>query len=239
MLAIKFIFIFSLLAMPPVALGIVCPPGTYLVSGHPRSEYFRNDGTHVDAATVSSYCKNYRTDGPFKTVFADKMPRGWPHKKEEFRKCTAKEQKNISEILKSIPSVLTQVGEVTILCAKKSEYENNPATSIPETKTIVLYGSVAKSETKRVLIHELAHFLYESLSQEERRSYWRASEWFQVNINQPPISIRPYFSEEDGARGADEDFSNNVEHYFEEHEKFKKDFKDIYLWLKKFFGGNK
>ncbi len=142
--------------MPPIALAIVCPPGKYLVSGHPRSEY-----------------------------------------------------------------------------------ENNPATSIPETKTIVLYGSAIKSETKRVLIHELAHFLYESLSQEERRSYWRASEWFQVNINQPPISILTHFSEEDGARGTDEDFANNVEHFFEEHDKLKKDFKDIYSWLEKFFGGKK
>ncbi len=239
MLAIKFIFLFFLLAMPLIALAIVCPPGTYLVSGHQRSEYFRNDGTHVDAATVSSYCKNYRTDGPFKTVFADKMPKGWPHKKEEFRGCTAKEKNNITEILKSIPVVLTQVGEVTILCAKKSQYKNNPATSAPSNKIIVLYNSAMGQNLKRILIHELAHIIYANLSTKERDSYWQSSGWNTQNPSKEPTISRKLFSAPDEAFSPEEDFANNVEYSLIEPTSFKKQFGDIDAWITNFLGDQK
>ena len=80
---------------------------------------------------------------------------------------------NIKNISYSLPKILTYVGKIKILCAKKSDAEDNPATSSPEGKIIVFYDSAFKMDIKRVLAHELAHFLYNSLSDNEKKLYWK------------------------------------------------------------------
>ena len=94
-----------------------CPEGTYLVHKHQRQAYYRSDGTHVSATTVSSYCRNYRDDGPLKQEFLKKMPRGWPHKKEKFKKCSKAKQERISKILSSVPKIFIKCWKTkNILC---------------------------------------------------------------------------------------------------------------------------
>jgi hypothetical protein len=137
-----------------------CSQSKYLVQSHPRQSYYRSDGTYVTSTTVSSYCRHYRDDGLLKEQFFRRKPKLWPHQKEKFKKFSKEKQKIISKILKSIPRILTNVGKLKIYCAKKSEVPNNPATIAPETKTIVLYHSSFKLNTKRVVVHELAHILW-------------------------------------------------------------------------------
>ena len=206
-----------------------CPEGTYLVQGHPRQAYYRNNGTHVSAATVSSYCRNYRDDGPLQPQFKTRFPKGWPHKEEQFKKCSKAKQQKISKILNSIPKILTNVGKLKTYCANKSYITNNPAASSPEAKIIVLYNSSFKMDTKRVVVHELAHILWSRLSDKEKDTYQDASNWSLVAGVY--IYNRTKFSESDGKNGPEEDFANNIEHYFANTNKFKKEFPNIYAWI--------
>lgn len=202
----KISFIIFFLLTTFYAQANSCPEGMHLVQGHPRSEYYRNDGVHVDATTVSSYCRHYRNDGPVKTEFSQKMPKDWPYKKEDFKKCSKEKQNKISKILSSLPKILTNVGKLQIYCPSKSSTPNNPATSAPDVKIIALYDSSFAMDTKRVIIHELAHLLWTRLSENEKGTYQKSSGWSSyLGIK---IITRTKFSEEDGKHSPEEDFAN-------------------------------
>ena len=221
------------------AFALECPEGKYYVNEHFRTDYYRTDGTYVSKADVSEYCKNYRNDGPLKIKFWEKIPKGWPFKNEIFKKCTPLEQKNIKNISYSLPKILTYVGKIKILCAKKSDAEDNPATSSPEGKIIVFYDSAFKMDIKRVLAHELAHFLYNSLSDNEKKLYWKTAKWNSKNSKKIPQTDRVIFSAPDGRFNPEEDFANNVEQFLIEPQKMKNDFFEISKYLELLLGTKK
>ncbi len=233
----KFLLGFIFLLIIDSAFALECSEGKYLVNEHLRTAYYRDDGTYVSEADVSSYCKNYRSDGPLKIKFQRRIPKGWPFKKEIFKKCASREQKNIANVLDSLPKILTQVGKIKILCAKKSETEDNSATSSPEGKIIVLYDSAFKMDIRRILTHELAHFLYDALSDEERKQYWNIAQWDDKNLERIPKTTRKIFSAPDGKYNPDEDFANNIENFYVETEIMRKNFPSISAWIFKFLGG--
>ena len=218
------------------ALAIECTEGMYPVSGHPRAAYFRTDGTYVPKTNVSNYCKKYRSEGPLQITFQRKIPRGWPFKKEVFIKCSNEKQKNINQVINTLPKILTQVGEIKILCAKKSATASNPATCALEEKIIVLYDFSFEMDLKRILTHELAHFLYHSLSTKELKQYWKVAQWSDFNQAQNFTTKRTSFSAPDGATDPEEDFANNVEYFYAEPEVMSKNFSLITKWLSKFLG---
>ena len=223
--SMRFVIIFIFLSIIVSAQAKPCPEGTYLVQEHPRQSHYRSDGTYVSSTFVSSYCRNYINDGPLKEQYLTKMPSGWPHRKEKFKKCSQQKQKLISNILSTIPKVLTSVGKLQIYCGNQSETPNNPATSSPMARIIVLYNSSFKQNTRRIMIHELAHLLWARLSDKEKNSYQNAGNWSLVQGIY--IYNRTAFSEPDGKIGPEEDFANNVEHYFSNTKKFKKNFSKI------------
>ncbi len=216
----------------------VCPKGTYLVKGHPRQAYYRSDGIYVSNTAVSSYCKNYRNDGPLKSEFKIRMPRGWPHRKESFKKCPKKSLKKIQKSLAEFPKILTNVGSLRIYCADRSIYPSNPASSAPANKIIVLYESSFSGDLKRYIAHELAHILYERLSDKEKEDYRKVGLW-KLDENGNIYTSRKIFSEPDGANGPDEDFSNNVEHYLFNKNDFNKKFPSVFKWIEDLFGDKK
>lgn len=87
--------------------------------------------------------------------------------------------------------------------------------------------------------HELAHFLYSNLSKEEMSEYLKNADWIQIDLSKEPVTNRIVFSLPDGNLSAEEDFANNIEMYFLDQIKFKKDFPAIFAWLNNFFEGNK
>ncbi len=86
--------------------------------------------------------------------------------------------------------------------------------------------------TKRVIVHELAHLLWSRLSDKEKSKYQDASNWsFVAGVY---IYNRTKFSEPDGKNGPEEDFANNVEHYLVNPNEFQKEFPKIYIWINTF-----
>lgn len=225
------ILIFSL-----VSPAWSCPPGTFPIKKHPRTSYYRSDGTHVSASTVNTYCKPYRNLQKLKLIFEDKMPKEWPQKKEKFKKWLPKEKRKIIVLMNQLPSVLTEIGDLKILRAVESETPGNPATSSPFQKTITFYDLAMKGETKIILSHELAHLLYVSLTKSEQNEYWKASRWSSDSKNNLHVS-KTDFSAPDGIFGPDEDFANDVELFISSPESFKNKFKANYDCISRLLGG--
>jgi hypothetical protein len=229
----KLIFLFFI-SYVTQSFALDCPSNKYPVKAHPRTDYYRSDGTYVSGANVSETCREYRTLKPLKVHFEEKTPKGWPHKKEKFRAWTKKEKEDVSKALDQLPAILTQTGKLEIYRAIKSDITGNPATTAPDSKIITLYDDISKHELKRVLAHELAHIYYVSISDNERDSYHQASQWRQ-DENRVFKTNRTNFTAEDGILGPEEDFANNIESYLFDNEQLKKD-KAIYNWIEKKLG---
>lgn len=232
--AAKLLFLISLTYLS-VSSAVECPPGQYQVREHPRSDYNRNNGTHVSRSHVRTYCKEYQNFKPLVLKFQEKKPRGWPYKKEKFKKWTELEKKKIFATINELPKVLSHVGELNIFRAYNSETMQNPATSSPDNNIIVIYDSLKSNNYKKVLAHELAHILYASLPIVDARAYIHAASW-KENIDGSFSSKRTDFSEEDGKLGPDEDFANNIEHFLFDKNAQKALNKEIYDCLEKILG---
>ncbi len=83
----------------------------------------------------------------------------------------------------------------------------------------------------------MAHLLWSRLSDKEKFSHQNAGHWSLVQGIY--IYNRTTFSEPDGKNGPEEDFANNIEHYFSNPKKFKKNFPKINTWIGTFFKGDK
>jgi len=219
-------------------IAFTCPPGTYPVSEHPRTDYYRSDGTHYSAAEVSNSCRSFNNKGKINLKFEDEMPVRWPHKEEKFKKWNKKQKKWIKKRILSISKKLIDIGDVRVLRAKKSETEGNPSSSASEEKIIVLYDSAFQGNVDRILIHEFAHFAYNSLSDVEKESYWQSSGW-EIDGSRKLSTSKKVFSAPDGIVDPDEDFANDVELFYSSPKKLKKIAPKSHQWIKIFLGAKK
>lgn len=236
MRSFKLIFFVALLCIWSLRIRAAqCPSGKYPVRAHTRTDYYRHDGTYVSGTNVSESCREYRTLKPLIIKFSQNMPKGWPHKKEKFRRWTEKEKSDITKALNELPAVLTQIGELKIYRAIKSEIPDNPGTSAPEEKIITLYDSISKHELKRVLVHELAHIYYASFSKDELESYYQAAQWKFDKSENIYVTDRKSFLVADSKIGPEEDFSNNIEYFYFKKADIEKE-QNIYNWIKKMVG---
>ena len=234
--SIKLLFSFFMISIwSSNILAVQCPTGKYPVKAHIRTDYYRNDGTYVSGTNVSETCREYRELKLLSTKFLVNVPKGLPHKKEKFRSWTKKEKADVTKAFNELPAILTQVGELKIYRAIKSEIQDNPSTSAPEDKIITIYDNVSKHELKRVLAHELAHILYVSLSKQERESYCKAARWELDKSQNIYTTERKSFSADDGKINPEEDFANNVESFYFQRKEIEKDL-DIYKWIQKIAG---
>ncbi len=160
------IFIFSL-----GAFSKECPEGEYFVKAHHRNEYVRKDGSHYSESFVKETCKEYRDGHLLIKKFLDTPPVFWNQKKEKFKKWNKKEKNVLLKAFEELPEQLVKNQNFKLHRAFKSDFENNPASCIPEKSTIVLYDSFFKENSSRILAHELAHFLYSSISKDKKEKY--------------------------------------------------------------------
>ena len=230
----KLIFLFFV-SYASHSLALDCPPNKYPVKAHPRTDYYRNDGTYVSGANVSESCREYRVLKPLIIKFSQNTPKGWPHKKEKFKTWNNKEKEEITKALDQLPAILTQVGELKLYRAIKSEIADNPATSAPDSNMITLYDTISKHELKRVLAHELAHIYYATMPDIERDSYHGNSQWRYDQSTKIFFTERTSFTSEDGKLNPEEDFANNLEAYYFDRKSLEK-LPQIIKWIQKAVG---
>lgn len=204
-----FITIVSLLSRSIFALE--CPEGQFLVSAHPRTSYYRTDGIFVNSSNVEAYCKEYTFSKPLILKYLSNMPEGWPNQLELFKTWSPDEKKLLEKEMAKLPKMLRDQGEITLLRAIRSAFPDNPSTAAPDESIIVFYDNAQKFGYKRVLAHEMAHLFFKKLSDDERKSYYKAADWLGQDSGNFKTT-RKNFSETDGTLGPEEDFANNVEH---------------------------
>ncbi len=229
------ITIISLLSRSIFALE--CPEGQFLVSAHPRTSYYRTDGTFVNSSNVESYCRPYRFNKPLKLLFKNKIHENWPYQLEIFKEWSKSEKKEIKDVINNLPKSLRKLGEISIYRSVKSSFPNNPSTSGPDESIIVLYDGAKKYGYKKVLTHELAHILWAKLSSDDRDEYFLNAFW-DKKMGKYKTS-RENFSEADGKFNPEEDFANNIEHILT-NKKYKESIpKSIEDCILKILQGNK
>ena len=155
--------------------AIVCPYGQFPVKAHLRNAYSKQDGTQVRATNVKVQCRPYRKLTTPLPKFLSTKPVNWPIVNEKFKAWTKEEETDLKRILDKLPKALTHIGEIKF--HRSSEKSPNPALSNGENKIIVLYDSISTHDKSRVIAHELAHFLWDSMNIDERDEYYSSSLW--------------------------------------------------------------
>lgn len=205
-------FFFCLIFLPLVASAqkaIKCQEGYFPVKAHLRSAYTKQDGTSVKATDVKEQCRAFRTLKNPKPQFLTNRPEKWPIANEVFKPWRQEEEADTRKILDKLPKILTHVGEIKFY--RSSKESPNPALSNSENQIIVIYDSISTQDRKRVIAHELAHFLWDSMNIDERDEYYKSSQW-KKSEDQKTISLtRKDVQIQDSYVGPHEDFANNVE----------------------------
>jgi hypothetical protein len=199
---------------------IDCPDGHFPVKAHPRNAYSKQDGTQVKATTVKEQCRPYRKIQAPVPKFLVGNPANWPMPAEKFKAWTKEEETQIRQILSKLPKTLTHVGEIKF--HRSSEKSFNPALSNSENKIITIYDNISAHDKGRVIAHELAHFLWDSLNIDERDEYYISSQWKKSEDKKTISLIRKDVPIQDSYVGPHEDFSNNVELFLFQKESLSK-----------------
>lgn len=189
--------------------AIVCPNGQFLVKAHPRNAYVKQDGTQVRATKVMEQCRPYRKLTTPRPKFFSHKPANWPFLNEKFKAWTKEEQNDVKRILGKLPKTLTHISEIKF--HRSSEKSPNPALSNSENKIIVIYDSISTHDKSRVIAHELAHFLWDSMNGLEKEGYYEVAEWKKSKDGKSVSLTRRDVRIQDSYTGPHEDFSNNVE----------------------------
>ena len=213
-----------------------CPEEQYLVRAHKRSGYYRTDGIYVSPATVSAYCKSYRNFKSAKLHFSNKKAT-----QKRSKSFSEDEKRKISKAFERLPGVLTKFGKITFERKSFGRFPKNPATADPDKKIITVYDSISRYNMERVVGHELAHFLYDSLSDAKKRSYRTVAEWEYRKHKGKELNVlmRKSFVAMDSMMSPAEDFANNIEYYLFEEKTLEKKNPKIYGWIKRFMEGSK
>lgn len=140
----KFFFITIICFLSRSIFALECPEGQFLVSAHPRTSYYRTDGTFVNSSNVETYCKEYTLSKPLILKYLSRMPEGWPNQLELFKAWSPSEKKSLEKEIAKLPKMLRDQGEVILLRAIKSAFPNNPSTAAPDESIIVFYDSAPK-----------------------------------------------------------------------------------------------
>lgn len=169
-------------------------------------------------------------------------PALWPHPKERVKPWAVPEIEALLKAMGDIPAELwfQQVSGIYRL-DRSIMGTINPASSVIEAGGISLYDAAFKDSKNlpRIMAHELSHFAYKQLSQQDRDSYMMATNW----MNPPEgtkgwIQRKDGYVAEDGRNSPDEDFANNVEYFLYDSEKLKTKTPHGYTWIAKHFGAN-
>ena len=91
-----------------------------------------------------------------------------------------------------------------------------------KNKIITIYDNISAHDKGRVIAHELAHFLWDSLNIDERDEYYLSSQWKKSEDKKTISLLREDVPIQDSYVGPHEDFSNNVELFLFQKESLSK-----------------
>lgn len=230
----KIVFALIILSIPLASSALECPWWQSKVSAsnvdkHPRQQ------TTVRQHPRVEYCRNKWKDADLyiKQFKSEPIP-GWLHKGEAFKKWSRGEIQVVLEILSTLPS-WTQIPNYNFRRAKDSIHKGNPATSELIHKSIILYDQFFKEPNKKsVIVHESSHHIYKNLGPDGVKEFADLSGWeLEVDKTGKVFEIPPkVLIKSDSSVSKEEDFSNQVEDFYDSPEAYAKKYPKIHQLFK-------
>lgn len=196
-----------------------CLESEVYVSSHSVKGYQKLNGTKVKSYYRNEYCRKspFKYNGfQFKEKFSSiELVSG------NFKEWSDNEIKFFLNLGEKLPEFLKAIEFEIVLHSKNANDPNNPATAIPDKKALILYDLFFKrKDALTVLGHELAHFLYWKLNDEKKIEFAILSGWKIKNGRVFSKPADPIY--DDSLDGPSEDFANNVEAFYFDKVKLKK-----------------
>ncbi|MFP5387180.1 MAG: hypothetical protein ACLGHN_13975 [Bacteriovoracia bacterium] len=216
------------------AYAIECEWWQTKVRGHKVPSHERN-GSQVSPHPRKEHCRERWKGSDFHIKnFINSPISRWPHQ-EKFKEWTRQEIKIVLEVLSNLPA-WTESKNYSLYRAGESIHKGNSATSEIRNKAIVLYDSFFKEKQKAsILVHESAHHLFQKVSVDEMNEFATLSGWTiyvtedrKVFEAPPKKLIKP-----DSALNKEEDFSNLLEVFYLDPQKYRKQYPQIYEFFQK------
>ncbi|HXH76456.1 MAG TPA: hypothetical protein VNJ08_15900 [Bacteriovoracaceae bacterium] len=217
----KLLFIksaFAILFLSPQFLH-ACLPHEIYVRSHQVSSYDRSDGKKVREYPRSGHCREL----PRTNYFQDSSSQKFKSLSTKLKKWNDTEKAQVSKQISKLPTWLAKYTIKEMLRAN-SDGTENPASSIPFTKTILFYDAFFKSSDQtNIIIHELAHIPLWDLEVLQIEDFARLSGWEIKKTRDSTVTRIPHkkFIIPDSGESISEDFANHIEVYYSSPERLK------------------
>jgi hypothetical protein len=193
--------------------------------------------TYMCNLQCDKYCKlTCKNDPQWKTKIKEQRPINWNYKSELTKSWSKDEVEQLLKIFNILPDVFKLIHFDGIYRMEKSIQIVNPGTA--QDSIIVLYDfafSDPPFSLDHVLIHELAHVLFNDLAKSKRQSYNLAMGWKEKDGD---IYRSGPFINSKAKDNPSEDFANNVEFLLLEPDLLKSKVPAAYDWLIKNYSQN-
>lgn len=242
---ISFFYVCFFVSLPAIARQVKgrptlpsdCTANEHWVRDHPKSK-----------ADYTAYCRVNRGHQTIPASYKFVAPRiklgrpkGWPWPQERTAKWSENQIVTLLAAVEKLPERLWLPLITGIYRLQKSKDVGNPASS--GGGFVVLYDDAfhGKEELAQIIAHELAHYLYSDLSDQERRNYEMATGWAterdEKTGKMKVILARPSgYVKSDGKFSPEEDFANNIEYFLFHPKALKETTPHAHSWISGQFG---
>ena len=206
-----------ILAFSPLALH-ACLPHEIYVRSHEVDSYQRSDGTEVKEYHRSGYCRELQRSN----YFRDSSTQRFKSISPKLKKWEATEKALVTKQMLLLPPWLAKYSLNEILRAD-TDGTKNPASSIPLTKTILIYDAYFKNtDQKHVILHEFAHIALWDLEKTQVEKFAKISGWV-IKVKDSSIQRNPPLKLllPDSFETVSEDFANHIEVYYSSPRRLK------------------
>ena len=219
----------TLLFVPSTVLA--CLPYQIYVKTHKVDSYTRSDGTRVKEYLRSGFCR----DLPLHNYFQDTTNQKFKNISPKIKHWNASEKATIHKHITTLPSWLAKytIGE---MLRADSDGSKNPASSIPITKTMLIYDAFFRANNQQsIVIHEMSHIALWDLEITEVEKFAKASGWLIKRKNNSTQRIPPHkLLVPDSAESISEDFANHIETYYSAPESLKRHNREAFEFIVNF-----
>lgn len=194
-----------------------CEPNEIHIREQWIDSYVKEDGTQVSGHVRSEHCRELSGYNYFQNSTKNEF-RGL---KTKFKKWTESEKFLLEKEIENLPTWLKKYRPSEVLRAtQQNGNPNNPAMTIPATKTFIFFDKFFAIPNKReVIIHEMAHIAAWDINSYELQEFFESRGWKyeKGKLPMPPEKvILP-----DSGDSPSEDFANSVELYYSEPQRLK------------------
>lgn len=225
----KFVFFILFIIFPSVLLAKNgCKETEVYVSSHFVKGYVTTNGKRVSGYKRDESCR--KSPYSFNNFeFRDNAPLN-SNPKENFKEWEKSEISYFLKLSEKLPNFLKNIPFHALYRAHISSFMDNPAATFPDSKYIIFYDSFfQRSDSLKILGHEISHLLYWKMSDDQKLDFASLSGWKRKRGKIERTPLKPIYA--DSINGPAEDFANNVEAFYFDKERLRKNNPELLIFL--------